>query len=135
MNLREKIHVITRSPKVDSRGTLLKVLHGNEQGLHREVGEIYLVSCEPGQVRGGHYHPLTTEFFTLIEGECQLLLADPLSGERAQLRLRANEPCTVHVPNGIAHAFANNASAKRFLLLAYADRPYDPLDTVIFKCE
>ena len=119
----------------DPRGGLLKVLRGDEEGLRREVGEIYVVWAEPGQVRGGHFHPLTDEFFTVLEGRCLLLLADPGSGERAELALDATEPRTVHVPKGIAHAFSNPTDGSRLMLLAYADRAYDPIDTVVYKFE
>ena len=134
MSLIDRIRIYPRKAVSDQRGALLKVLCGSEPELRREIGEIYVVWGEPGQTRGGHYHPLTDEFFTLIEGQCRLLLADPGTGKRMELALQADEPCTVHVPKGIAHAFSNATGATRFLLVAYADRAYDPADTVRFDC-
>lgn len=131
--LLERIRLHPRKFHRDARGALVKALRGDEPGLRREVGEIYLVWAEPSQTRGGHFHPKTDEFFTLVEGRCRLLLADPATGERAQLELDAEAPMTVHVPKGIAHAFQNPPDAPRFLLVAYADQPYDPADTILYR--
>jgi quercetin dioxygenase-like cupin family protein len=47
--------------------------------------------------------------------------------------LHAAEPQTVFVPAGVAHAFKNpEDSDAELLLVAYADHPYDPTDTVQF---
>ena len=133
MTVLERIRTYPRQFHRDARGALVKALRGDEPGLRAEVGEIYLVWAEPGQIRGGHYHPLTDEFFTLVEGRCRLLLADPVTGETAHIDLTAEMPVTVHVPKGIAHAFQNEPGAARFVLVAYADRRYEPADTVLFR--
>jgi dTDP-4-dehydrorhamnose 3,5-epimerase-like enzyme len=135
MNLLERIHVVERKFVRDARGALLKALRGDEAGLRREIGEIYVVWADAGQMRGGHYHPLTDEYFTVLEGCCRLLLADPVTGDRAELLLDAAVPHTIHVPKGIAHAFVGAVANSRFQLLAYADRPYAPEDTIAYRFE
>jgi oxalate decarboxylase/phosphoglucose isomerase-like protein (cupin superfamily) len=108
-------------------------MDGSEPALPRTFGEIYLVMALPGQVRANHYHPRTSEWFTIVEGSALLKVADPGSNEQREIHLHASEPQTVFVPAGIAHAFKNpEDSGTELLLVAYADHPYDPADTVQF---
>jgi oxalate decarboxylase/phosphoglucose isomerase-like protein (cupin superfamily) len=109
-------------------------MDGTEPALLPSFGEIYIVMAQPGHVRANHYHPRTSEWFTVIQGTAVLRLADPESGESREICLQAAEPQTVFVPAGVAHAFKNpETSGGECLLVAYADQPYDPVDTVAFK--
>lgn len=131
MPLIDRITIIPRTELTDARGRFLKLLDGGEAGLPPRVGEVYLTTAKPGQARGNHYHPACAEWFTIVQGEARLLLGDPVSGERAELALSADEPRTVHIPAGIAHVFVNPAEANAdFLLIAYAAERYDPADTI-----
>ncbi|WP_089333040.1 polysaccharide biosynthesis C-terminal domain-containing protein [Hymenobacter mucosus] len=132
MGLSEKIQLIDRRILVDSRGYFLKVLTGTEEGLPAYTGEIYLTSAKPGEAKGGHYHPKANEWFTLIQGECELKLTDIKTGEKLAKTLHSSEPCTVYIPNNVAHTFLNTSNANDFLLLAYTDQLYDPIDTIPF---
>ena len=131
MSVLDGVRIIRRERRADPRGWLLKVVVGNEPGLGPELGEVYVVMAAPGEVRGNHHHERTAEWFTVIDGEADLLLRDVRTRERQTIRLRADEPTTVHVPPGIAHAFRNPPEARQpMLLIAYADRRYDPADTI-----
>jgi dTDP-4-dehydrorhamnose 3,5-epimerase-like enzyme len=127
----ELVQRIPRAARGDDRGWLLKVLDGHEDHLRREVGECYLTWSAPGQMRGNHYHPMTSEWFTVIQGRARLTLCDPETGERAGMELDASEPITVYVPAGLAHVWCSDNDSST-LLVAYADRGYDPADTVPF---
>ena len=130
----DHVQFIARKRLGDSRGWFLKLMDGNEPALSLAFGEIYLVMARPGQVRGNHYHAKTSEWFTVVEGKALLKLADPESDERREIHLQAAEPQTVFVPAGVAHAFKNPVdSGAELLLVAYADHPYDPADTVQFR--
>jgi dTDP-4-dehydrorhamnose 3,5-epimerase-like enzyme len=134
MSTLEQVVAIPRILRGDERGWLLKVMDGKEAHLSPAFGEIYMVMALPGQVRANHYHPKTSEWFTLVKGTAVIKLADPESSEQMEIYLRAIEPQTVFVPAGVAHAFKNpEDSSGEFLLVAYADRPYDPADTVAFE--
>ena len=136
MSLSERITLIPRRLVADERGWFLKVVDGGEAGIPDHTGEVYLTMAVPGQARGNHYHPLTDEWFTIVAGRALLLVADPVSGERAEFWLDAGEPQTVHLPAGIAHVFVNPVDAEAdFLLVAYAANRYDPADTVPFRVE
>ena len=125
------VRLIPRQRLEDPRGWFLKVLKGDEEGLPNQTGEIYLSVADPGEVRGSHYHPCTSEWFTVVLGSALLRLLDLVSGERQELALSAAAPVTVYVPAGIGHAFVNPASeTQQMMVIAYADRPYDPVDTI-----
>lgn len=130
MSLSEKIISYKRKKIEDSRGWFLKVINGAESNLPRHTGEVYLTMATPGQMKGGHYHPLANEWFTLITGECILKLEDMETQERKEIHLNANDPVTIYVPSGIAHAFFNTSEEKDFILMAYSDQLFDPADTI-----
>lgn len=134
MTLLDRVTCIPRQRHEDHRGWFLKVVHGTEEGLPQATGEVYLTLAKPGEARGHHYHPETDEWFTLVVGKASLRLADPASGERADIALDAASPVTVHIPAGIAHVFVNAADADEdFLLVAYAANLFDPADTIPFE--
>lgn len=132
MSRLEEVQHIPRATRQDARGWLLKILDGREDHLRTEVGECYVTWSEPGQIRGNHYHPVTSEWFTVIQGRAQLTVCDPEAGDRATMELDASEPVTVYVPAGLAHVWCTGADSGT-LLIAYADHPYDPADTVPFN--
>jgi len=130
MKLADKIQTIDRRIIADSRGYFLKVLTGKEDFLPSYTGEIYLTSAKPKEAKGGHYHPKANEWFTLLQGDAELKLVDIHTGEKMQISLSASEPKTIFVPNNIAHIFVNNSTDNEFLLLAYSDQLFDPIDTI-----
>ena len=130
--LQDKIKIIDRKLIRDERGWFLKVITGKEEELPGYTGEVYLTMGKPGQMKGGHYHPLAMEWFTIIEGAVTLKLEDIETHERMEIKLCFDDAKTVFVPCNIAHAFYNESS-KEFILLAYTDRLYDPADTISYK--
>ena len=130
MLLADKITVITRKKLGDTRGWFMKVIDGNESGLPSHTGEIYLTyASRLDQVRGDHYHDRATEWFTLLQGQADLKLMDMDSKETIIIKLSADEPKTIVIPPNVAHAFINTKE-EPFLLLAYTDVLYDPVDTI-----
>jgi dTDP-4-dehydrorhamnose 3,5-epimerase-like enzyme len=127
----DRVAVISRILRGDERGWLLKLMDGTEPTLPPIFGEIYMVTALPGHVRANHYHCKTSEWFTVVQGKALLRLADPESSQRIDIQLQAAKPQTVFVPAGVAHAFKNpESSGVELLLVAYADHPYDPDDTL-----
>jgi oxalate decarboxylase/phosphoglucose isomerase-like protein (cupin superfamily) len=123
-----------RTVKSDSRGELWKVLNGAEQYSPANFGEIYMVTVQPGQSRGGHYHPQANEWFTVLRGSARAILTDPATGDERFLDLSAADPTILFVPAGLAHSFTNTGNGGSELwILAYSDQPYDPDDTVLYS--
>jgi dTDP-4-dehydrorhamnose 3,5-epimerase-like enzyme len=130
--LSEKIKFIPRRKIEDTRGWFLKVIDGKEDNLPNYTGEVYLTYATPLQTKGGHYHPLANEWFTLLTGKCLVKLKDIETGETLELHLESEKPQTLFVPNNVAHSFTNLSATQEFLLLAYSDQLYKPEDTIMY---
>ncbi len=134
MSLNERVKIIPRVLMSDNRGWFLKVMNGKEENLPAYTGEIYLSSATSFQVKGGHYHPVALEWFTLIKGKCDLLLEDIFTNELLVIKLDENEPKTVFVPNNVAHLVINRHE-EEFILLSYTDQLYKPEDTIRYEIQ
>ena len=132
--LSDRVKIIERKLIADERGWFLKAITGKETGLPQSTGEIYLTMGRPGQSKGGHYHPLAVEWFTIISGNAILKLEDIVTHERMDVEMCLETPVTVFIPNNVAHVVVNN-SDQDFILLAYTDKLYDPSDTITYKIQ
>ena len=116
----------------EPRGAFMKILMREHLGESDSFGEIYMTTGLDGGVRGGHFHRRTSEWFCLLQGECNLWLQSASGAEPpVSLRLSGERPCVVFVPPEIAHAF-QHVGESAFWLLAYSDTPYNPNDTDTF---
>lgn len=129
--LKDRIQIIPRKLISDERGWFLKVITGTEDNLPSHTGEVYLTMGRPGQSKGGHYHRVAVEWFTLIHGKAVLKLEDVESQERLDIEMSLSSAVTVYVPNNVAHNVVN-ISDEDFVLLAYTDKFYDPADTILY---
>lgn len=130
-SLSERIQIIQRRLIADDRGWFLKAITGREEGLPKHTGEVYLTMGKPGQAKGGHYHPVAIEWFTIICGSAILKLEDINTHERLDIEMSLEKAITVFIPNNVAHIVVNNCD-KDFILLAYTDKLYDPADTIVY---
>lgn len=128
----EQVKIIPRRLISDERGWFLKAITGREDGLPKHTGEIYLTMGKPGQSKGGHYHPQAKEWFTVIEGNAVLKLEDVVTKERQEIPMSLEQAQSVYVPNNVAHIFENIGDTN-FIVLAYTDLLYDPIDTIAYK--
>lgn len=128
----DKVHIIKRRLIADDRGWFLKAITGTEEWLPSHTGEVYVTMGKSGQAKGGHYHPKAVEWFTIIEGSAILKLEDVETHERRVIELPFEKSQTVFIPNGVAHIVVNN-SDENFILLAYTDKLFDPIDTIAYK--
>lgn len=129
MGLKEKVTIIKRRLIKDDRGWFLKVITGKEKQLPQATGEVYVTMGNKGQSKGGHYHPLAVEWFTLIQGDAVLKLEDIKTHERLDIDMSLDKAITVFIPNNVAHIVVNKGE-NPFVLLAYTDKLYDPRDTI-----
>lgn len=130
-NLNAKIYSIQRNLLQDSRGWFLKIINGTEPG-NRFKGEVYITSARPGESKGGHYHLLANEWFTLLKGKALLTIIDIGSKEKAEFSLDGDKPETIYIPAGVAHNFYNTGD-EDFVLIAFTDVKYDPSDTISYN--
>ena len=121
------VRLVRQRRHSDDRGYLHKILSSSQTPNDLGSGEVYVTSARPGETKGGHYHRRMGEWFAVVQGNGELRLAEPRSGESATIQLRAVRPLTVYVPPGIAHAVVN--TGKRALVcVAWAEGEHDPQD-------
>lgn len=128
----DRVQIIPRRLIADERGWFLKAITGKEEGLPAHTGEVYLTLGKPGQSKGGHYHPDAVEWFTVIAGKAVLKLEDIETHEKREIPMTLESAISVFIPNNVAHE-VYNAGDEDFILLAYTDKLYDPVDTIAYK--
>ena len=105
----DKVRIIPRRLISDERGWFLKAITGTEEDIPSHTGEVYLTMGKPGQGKGGHYHPEAVEWFTVIEGEAVLQLADIATPERRDIEMSLEKAITAFIPNNVAHIVKNSS--------------------------
>lgn len=129
--IKNEIKLIPRKVISDSRGYFLKVIDGKEENNPFPC-EVYITSAKPGESKGGHYHKLAHEWFTVIKGEGRLELYDLINKNYKTILLSENEPLTVYVSPDIAHEFFNDSESE-LVVLAYTNQMFKADDTLPFK--
>jgi dTDP-4-dehydrorhamnose 3,5-epimerase len=110
---------------VDGRGWFLKVALASQLGpAGARFGEIYLVSATTGNLRGGHFHRKTWEWFLVVQGTAEFFYRPENEMEWRTMTLTENEPYLVEVRSGAAHGFRAVGSSP-LVLLAYSNKAYD----------
>lgn len=118
----------------DSRGYLLKAVK-KDYTHDRPFGEIYFVSASPGTVRANHFHEVATEWFVVVQGQGVLTLADAKNpSDRREVAMGGEARVCVRIPPGVAHAIRAVGDSD-MLMMALADKPYDPEDTDTYSLE
>ena len=131
-SLIERIQRYPRRLLSDDRGWFLKTLTGKEEGLPNSTGEVYFTSAKAGCNKGGHYHELAQEWFTMIVGKGVLVLEDIVTKERIEIEVNAEQPETIYIPQRVAHR-VDNRSKEDYIMCAYTDMLCDPTDTIAYE--
>jgi len=130
----ERVKVLEQRRHEDHRGYVHKVLTASQAGGHPPAGEVYVTSALPGESKGHHFHRRMGEWFSVVQGRALLLIADPSNGARRDIELSSEQPRTVYVPPGLAHAVAN-VGEDTVLCVAWAEREHDPADVFAYRLE
>lgn len=124
----DEIEVFDLFKHEDERGYLLKAVK-KEYTHDRPFGEIYFVNASPGTVRANHFHEVATEWFVVVKGAGVLTLADVKNTDvRREIPMGGEHRVCVRIPPGVAHAI-RAVGTEDMLMMALADKPYDPNDT------
>lgn len=126
------VKLIKQKRVEDERGFVQKVLTESQCNGTVPRGEVYVTSAKQGESKGNHYHLNMGEWFTVVQGDGQLDMQDPKSGEIISLPLGVSDPQTVYVPAGIAHAITNKCNDV-MICIAWAEREHDPADVFPFQ--
>lgn len=115
----------------DPRGYLVEFLKNEELSQdNKSFGQIYYVTFSAKDViRGNHYHKKTEEWFGVLFGSLQVVLEDVNTKDRKIFELHSseNEFIRLRIGKGIAHAF--KCLSNSAILLDYANKQYDSVNT------
>jgi len=120
--------VINPEIKRDERGELWEILHAKDCN-NSIKGQIYAFSINPGAVRGNHFHKRKKEWFSVISGECLLILKE--NGNEEEINLSENLHQVVEVKPNAIHTFKNE-SKKPAIIIAYIDEEFNSEDSDTF---
>src|SRR4030067_2191431 len=72
----EAVRVVELVRHIDDRGYLYEIIHSTDDFL-RKFGQTYVV-CSPvrGTIRGFHKHNILWDYFCVVKGSAQFILAD-----------------------------------------------------------
>ena len=131
MTLADRIQTLPYKRLEEPRGWFQKPLTGKDS-VPDSFGEIYAVQALKGEIRGNHYHEKAVEWFFVLAGSATVYLQDVDTGEKEKKILTADEPTTLVIHPRVAHAFVNE-NEEPFILVAYTDVLFDPVDTIPFE--
>ena len=130
-NILDRVLILDQKRFADPRGYVQKVLASSRCEGEPPGGEIYVTSANPKRRKGNHYHLEMGEWFSVIQGEGEMILCDPRNGEKKRIPLSASAPKTVYVPAGLAHAIENTGEVE-LICIAWAEKEHDPSDVYSF---
>ena len=101
--------VLVKELKVikDKRGFLMEMLRCDDS-LFKKFGQVYMSVCNPGYVKGWHYHKIQTDNFVVVKGKGRVLLYDsredsPTKGKIQEFEMGEDNPILVSIPPGVLH--------------------------------
>ena len=131
----DDVIVLQGRRREDDRGWLHVTMGASQLPGDVHFGELYVVRAQRrGDRRGDHYHHAMREWFSVVEGEADLELVDPETGEREVLRLTEGSAQTVHVPAGLAHCLVN-VRDQALTVVAWATHEHCLDDVVSFSTD
>lgn len=108
----------------DQRGWGLRPLEA--AGLAPDaLGELHVVSMNPGAIRGNHLHERGTEWLLLCGGPVRVSWRPADRSEDRTRDFPGDEPVLLEFPAGVAHALRNDSGAVVHLIVA-SEEPDPP---------
>ena len=93
----------------DTRGQLFEIMRKDEPHFLR-FGQAYITVCNPGWVKGWHYHKKQSDTFFVLKGKSKIVLYDirknsPTRGKIGVYILSEAKPQILRIPKGVVHGF------------------------------
>lgn len=92
---------------VDERGYLMEMLRCDD-ALFERFGQVYLTVCNPGYVKGWHYHKMQTDNFVVVKGNSRVVMFDlrESSSTKSQVQevfMGEKNPILLKIPPFVVH--------------------------------
>jgi dTDP-4-dehydrorhamnose 3,5-epimerase len=93
----------------DDRGALFEILR-SDNDFFKKFGQAYITCCNPGWVKGWHYHKIQYDTFCCVQGKVKVVLIDyrkdsETKGEINEFVLDSEEPAILQIPPSVVHGF------------------------------
>lgn len=91
----------------DERGFLMEMLRCDDR-LFEKFGQVYLTVCNPGYVKGWHYHKKQTDNFVVVKGNAKVVLFDMREDSRTKSKIQEvfmgeKNPILLKIPPFVVH--------------------------------
>ena len=111
----KKLKIIT-----DERGYLMEMLRLDDP-IFEKFGQVYLTVCNPGYVKGWHYHKKQTDNFVVVKGNAKVVLHDSRKDSRTKSQIQEvflgeNNPILLKIPPYVVHGIASVDNDKVYLI-------------------
>lgn len=105
----EGVHIKKLVKRVDERGFVMEMLRSDDP-FFEKFGQNYVSVCNPGFVKGWHYHSKQRDNFAVVKGNGKLVLYDcrensKTKGEINEFIMGEKNTILVSIPKGVMHGF------------------------------
>jgi uncharacterized RmlC-like cupin family protein len=91
----------------------------------RPLGNLHVVSMQPGAIRGNHVHGTAAEWLLFCGGPAVLLAGTEGDLGAEQIPISGGEPELFEIPAGLPHAIVNRSEREIFLVVFYEEKDLD----------
>ena len=119
MSFLEKKH-ITKKLKTfkDKRGSFTEVLKTSEDG------QFSFFTCEPGEIRGNHFHNTKIEKFLVVQGKAEFNMRNLHNEKVYKFILDGNTPELINSIPGFVHNI-KNIGKEKLIVFVWANEIYN----------
>ena len=119
----KKLKVIT-----DERGFLMEMLRCDDP-IFEKFGQVYLTVCNPGYVKGWHYHKKQADHFVVVKGNARVVLYDmrkdsPTKSQVQEIFMGEKNPILLKIPTFVLHGITPDGNEPVYLMNC-PTLPYD----------
>lgn len=118
------MEIIELKKYTDERGSLVE---NTFPGIFKEARHFFVSKSKPGVIRGNHYHFRKSEWFYVIQGECELVVEDLKTGEKETRIVKDSQNIIIHMEPNKSHAF-KNVGNEELILLALVNEAHNQND-------
>ena len=112
----------------DDRGVFLEFIKT------KNSGQISILSCPPGAIRGQHYHHTKNEKFIVVLGKARFRFRHIITNEKYEIETNSKNPRAVDTIPGWAHDITNIGN-EELIVIIWANEVYDRKNPDTVACE
>ncbi len=112
----------------DERGFLMEMIR-NDDSFFEQFGQVYATTCNPGYVKGWHYHTKQVDHFVVVKGTARIVLYDrretgPTKGMINEFMMGDANRILLKIPCGVMHGF-ECIGKEPAMIINVPNLPYD----------